>query len=158
MPRAIEIKHSHLAKWPHLKEFIDRWPGTMCFGMLDDEDICGVILADEGRIHHIHVNEESRRGGYASLLVDYVTINMATEKQKMRVVVEPDNIPAVQMLISCGYRIVGFNVTWDDNRYVMEYDFCWKYKIEDRNKEMKDDFVKMAESMYVVEAVPVRIV
>lgn len=156
MSRVIEIRNHYIAKWPKLKEFVDERPGTICLGIQVDEDIEAVILVGSGRIHHLHVKEDSRRGGYGTELVDYVTRNH-NDGAKMRVVVRPDNTAAVMMFMKCGYGIIGKDVTWGDNRYLLEHDMNWSFKGVDPFVEMKDEFEEMADHLYVIEALPVRI-
>lgn len=156
MSRIIEIRNHYIAKWPKLKTFIDERPGTICLGIQVDEEVEAVILVGQGRIHHLHVKEGSRRGGYGTELVEYVTRNHS-EGKKLRATVSPDNIAAVMLFMKCGYRVLGKDVTWGDNRYVMEYDMDWTFKGEDPLVDMKAEFEDMADHLYVVEALPVRI-
>jgi len=156
MSRIIEIKESHLNKWSAIKEFVQLRPDVICYALLDESEVSGLVLADTNRVHFIHVNPEVRRGGVARTLLEYVTRNLSTGK--MRAVVEPDNLVAVQSFLSCGFRIIGFDVTWKDNRYLMEYDNVWRMTSPDPDTYMKQDFIDMAEKMYVIESVPVRII
>ncbi|AQT27968.1 N-acetyltransferase [Vibrio phage pVa-21] len=156
MSRVIEIRNHYLAKWPKLKEFVDERPGTICLGIQVDEDIEAVMLVGGSRIHHIHVKEESRRGGFGSELVAYAVRNYSNG-EKMRCVVAPNNTAAVRMFMNCDFGVVGKDVTWGDNRYVMEHGMQWEFKGVDPLLEMKAEFEDMADHLYVVEAAPVRI-
>lgn len=156
MSQIIEIKKHYLEKWPKLKEFVEERPKTICLGIQVDEEIEAVMLLGGGRIFHMHVKEESRRGGYGTELVDYATRNHS-EGRKMRTVVSPDNDAAVMMFMKAGYRVLGKDVSWGDNRYLMEYDMDWSFKGTDPFTEMKAEFEDMADKLYVVEALPVRI-
>lgn len=156
MSQVIEIKKHYLEKWPKLKEFVEERPNTICLGIQVDEEIEAVMLLGGGRIFHMHVKEESRRGGYGTELVNYAT-RIYSEGRKMQTVVSPDNDAAVMMFMKAGYRVLGKDVTWGDNRYLMEHDMDWTFKGKDPFTEMKAEFEDMADKLYVVEALPVRI-
>lgn len=150
-----EIREHYLAKWPQLLEYIKERPNVKCYGLIVEEDVEAVMLMSHNRIYHIHVNHESRNGGYGSKMISFAIANYDFKSGPLTCAVAPDNKEAVLAFLKMGFRIVGFEVSWGDNRYNMHYNADWEFKGEDPDQLMKESLESMANYLYVIEALPV---
>lgn len=118
----IDIENHYLKQWPTIKELLEERPGTRAMAIRDMLDVVGLVVFEQGRIHHVTVNEEYRRSGYATFGINYVTRNFAGVCGSMLARVDPSNKLAMCTFIKCGYTFRGFDVSDPSSkRILMEY-------------------------------------
>ncbi len=150
--RVIEIEPDYVSKWESLREFLESRPTIQIKGVVDDGVVRAIILHDEVRIYHVYTNKDSRNSGMAKLLISYVS--NIYHKNVITAVVERDNMHAVRAFLENGYLITGFNVTWGDNRYVMQRNVKHPKASPDPFREVNNEIESMIEHMFVVEVLP----
>ena len=156
----VSIPRDYLSKWSAFKRYLQERPDVVGYGLVDDVNICGVMLCSLERIHYIFVPTESRRGGYARELVNYAINKVCANVPRLSVAIGMDEQPALALFLSTGFKIVGFNYGDSGKRaYALDY-----LPAPIRNNELQVlhdslaiDTVDILEKLLVVETLPVRL-
>lgn len=62
-----EIDGEFIRRFEHFKLSLEGWDGVVGYAALDLNRPVGIVVVANNRIHHIYVEEESRRAGIATL-------------------------------------------------------------------------------------------
>lgn len=155
MGRVIEIKRSHACKWPELKSFLTQRPDVVIKGLLVDEDIVALAAVEVGRLYFIYTPTDMRRAGYATTLMKWIKNNMLNEADKLRVTVDKGNVACINMLLSLGYRFIGFTDIDTTSHYLLEY--CGSAtKTTLPHPELLEGMAGLTDSLYIVEALAIK--
>lgn len=108
-----EIDGDFIRRFDHFKISLEGWDSVVGYAALDLNRPVGIIVVANGRIHHVYVEEESRRAGIATQLVQYV-INVAPKNSvPVCAVTSFDNRIAQALFIKAGMNFWGRSIFGD---------------------------------------------
>lgn len=148
--KLINVSNNYLSKYPELKTHIDEWRQGQVFALLVDGEAVCIAVVSCGRIHHIYTPEAVRGASYATAMLSEL-VERVTFNGSLIAAVPPENIPAVKLFIKSKFRINGFNRTFGDKRYVLEYRYDYNAVTHDGNKLLEGDVEQLAKNIYLPE-------
>ena len=120
--RFVKLDPKFTAKFPAYSEYLAERPGVTMYALLEEEDVCGIMLHEPSRIHYIHVNPALRRGGMATQLVHYAINSLPmSPTNRLYATVEQHNRAALKLFLDCGFDVVGFRHGLKTPAYLMLY-------------------------------------
>jgi L-amino acid N-acyltransferase YncA len=153
--RIIEFTEEHLKKFPALAQYVAERDGLKVVGYVDEGQCVGAIVYNGARVEYVHVATDMRRSGYGETLLQHA-IDKHTHDH-LRASVETDNLPALQLFLKSGFKIVGFGHGWGDRRYVLEYHSGRLKPSPPMNQPMREAVAQLVDTVYAVEVLPVRV-
>lgn len=108
-----EIDGEFIRRFDHFKKSLEGWDGVVGYAAMDLNRLVGIIVVASNRIHYVYVEEESRRAGIATQLVQYVINTAPKNGVPICAVTSFDNRIAQALFIKAGMNFWGRSIVDD---------------------------------------------
>ena len=154
MSQLIELNRHYLEKWPTIAAYLVERPELTGWLLVSDQQPCSLLIGAPDRIHYIYTPEDSRRGGYATELLNLVLASAWRKPQVFAAVAKAD-LATLSVFLKNDFQIIGFQHNPTTPTYLLEYVKPPLVITHNDRLGIDRDCADLINKIHVVESLPV---